>query len=137
MGWRVSCRQLGRYHPECSILREIIFSSLERLRRCLRTRGSCAELSELPPTVTVPQTVDLITTWYPHSGEQRTQKLKSKLVRTLSLNVLPLKPGVGQYTAIHATPTARDFFRANFYSSGPFTRMFSKTSPDVSCVGCS
>ena len=31
------------------------------------------------------------------SGELRTQKLKSHLVRTQSLNVLPFKPGVGQY----------------------------------------
>ena len=46
----------------------------------------------------------------PRSGELRTQKLKSHLVRTQSLNVLPLKPGVGQYIAIHATLTARDFF---------------------------
>ena len=33
----------------------------------------------------------------------------SHLVRTQSLNVLPLKPGVGQYIAIHATLTSRDF----------------------------
>ena len=45
----------------------------------------------------------------PRSGELRTQKLKSHLVRTQSLNVLPLKPGGGQYIAIHATLTARDF----------------------------
>ena len=55
------------------------------------------------------------------SGELRTQKLKSHLIRTQSLNVLPLKPGVGQYMAMHATFTARDFFLANFYPSGPFT----------------
>ena len=66
----------------------------------------------------------------PRSGEQRTQKLKSHLVRTQSLNVLPLKPGVGQYIAIHATLTARNFFLAYFYPSGPFTCIFSKTSPD-------
>ena len=42
----------------------------------------------------------------------------------------PLKPGVGQYIAIHATLTARDFFLAYFYPSGPFTCIFSKTSPD-------
>ena len=72
----------------------------------------------------------------PRSGELRTQKLKSQLVRTQSLNVLPLKPGVGQYTAIHATLTARDFFLAYFYPSGPFTCIFSKTSPDFPCVGC-
>ena len=48
----------------------------------------------------------------------------------------PLKPGVGQHIATHATLTARDFFLAYFYPSGPFTCIFSKTSPDFSCVGC-
>ena len=42
----------------------------------------------------------------PRSGEPRTQKLKSHLERTQSLNILLLKPGVGQYIAIHATLTA-------------------------------
>ena len=46
----------------------------------------------------------------PRSGELRMQKLKSHLVRTQSLNVLPIKPGVGKYIAIHATLAARDFF---------------------------
>ena len=59
-----------------------------------------------------------------HSGELRTKKLKSHLVRTQSLKVLPLKPGVGQYIAIHATLTARDFFLAYFYPSGPFIYIF-------------
>ena len=69
----------------------------------------------------------------PCSGELRTQKLKSHLVRIQSLNVLPLKPGVGHYIAIHATLTARNFFfLAYFYTSGPFTCIFSKTSPDFS-----
>ena len=81
----------------------------------------------------------------PRSGELRTQKLKSRLVRTQSLNVLPLKPGVRQYIAVHATLTARDFFLAYFYPSGPFSCIFSKTSPDFfpvlalyntsSCIG--
>ena len=31
---------------------------------------------------------------------------------------------VGQYIAIHATLTAREFFLAYFYPSGPFTRIF-------------
>ena len=57
----------------------------------------------------------------PRSGELRMQKLKSHLVRTQSLNVLPLKPGAGRYIAIHATLTARDFSLAYFYPSGPFT----------------
>ena len=70
------------------------------------------------------------------SGELQTQKLKSHLVRTQCLNVLPLKPGVGQYIAIHATHTARDFLLAYFYPSGPFICIFSKTSPDFSHVEC-
>ena len=39
------------------------------------------------------------------------------------------------YIALHATLTARDFFLAFFYPSGPFTCIFSKTSPDFSCDG--
>ena len=34
------------------------------------------------------------------------------------------------YLDIHATLTARDFFLAYFYPSGPFTCIFSKTSPN-------
>ena len=49
---------------------------------------------------------------------------------THSLKVLPLKPGVGQYIAMHATLTVRDFFHANFYPSGPFVCIFSKTPPE-------
>ena len=70
------------------------------------------------------------------SGELQTQKLKSHLVRTQSLNVLPLKPGVGQCIAIHATLTARNFFLAYFYPSSAFTCIFSKNFPSFSCVGC-
>ena len=65
----------------------------------------------------------------PHSGELRMQTLKSHLMRTQSLHVLPLKPGVGQYIAIHATLTARDFFLADFYPSSLLSCIFSKTSP--------
>ena len=53
----------------------------------------------------------------PRIGEPRTQKLKSQLVRTQSLNVLPLKPGIGQYIAMHAKLIVRDFFLA--YSTLP------------------
>ena len=72
----------------------------------------------------------------PHSRELWTQKLRSHLVRIQSLNVLPLKPGVGQYIAIHVMLAATDFFLAYFYPSGPFTCIFSQTSPNLSCVGC-
>ena len=51
----------------------------------------------------------------PSSGELWTQKLKFHLLKTQSLKVLPLNPGVGHYIAIHATLTARDFFLAHFY----------------------
>ena len=60
----------------------------------------------------------------PYSEEQQMQKVKSHVVRTQSLNTLPLKPGVGQYIATHATLTARDFFLANFYPSGPIICIF-------------
>ena len=71
-------------------------------------------------------------TLFPHpcSGELRTQKLKSHLMRRQSLHVLPLKPGVRQYIVMHATLIARDFFLANFFPSCPFTCIFSKTSPE-------
>ena len=62
----------------------------------------------------------------PRSWELRIQKLKSDLMRTQSLNVLPLKPGVGQYIAVHATLTDREFFLAYFYPSNPFTCIFFK-----------
>ena len=51
-------------------------------------------------------------------------------------DVFRLKPGVGQYIAIHATLTDRDFFLVYFYPSGPFTCIFSKPLPIISCVGC-
>ena len=68
----------------------------------------------------------------PHtrSGELQTQKLKTHLLRPQSFNVLHLKPKVGQCIAIHATLSAKDFFLAYYYLSGPFTCIFSKTSPD-------
>ena len=69
------------------------------------------------------------------SGELQTQKLKSHLLRTQSLNVLPLKPGVGQYP-VHATLTVSDFFLANFYPSGPFTCIFPEPLPRFFCISC-
>ena len=50
--------------------------------------------------------------------------LKSHLVRTQSLNVLPLKPGVGQYIAIHTTLTVGDFFLAYLYPSAHLLAFF-------------
>ena len=130
----VAVHQLGRRHQKDS-LRGIIVRLVSRrfwdlvILSCKKLRGTGIVIVE-----------DLSPRRYarlcPGSGELRTQKLKTHLVRTQSLNVLPLKPGVGQHMDIHATLTARDFFLAYFYLSGPFTCIFSKTSPDFSCVGC-
>ena len=68
-------------------------------------------------------------------GERRTQKLKSHLVRTQSLNVLPLKPGVGEYIAIHATLTARDFFLLISTLPVHSPAFVPKPLPIFSCVG--
>ena len=51
-------------------------------------------------------------------------EIKVPLDENTELKVLPLRPGVGQYIAMHATLTARDFFLTNFYPSGPFTCFF-------------
>ena len=80
----------------------------------------------------------------PRSGELRMQKLKSHLARTQSLNVLPLKPGVGHNEDMHASPTARDFF-IELSTFRSIHLHFFQTSPDFfpvlavadtgSCVG--
>ena len=67
----------------------------------------------------------------PCSGVLWTQKFKTHLLRTQSSDVLVLKPGVGQYIAMHTMPTARAFFLANFYPPSPFTCIFTKTSPKI------
>ena len=51
------------------------------------------------------------------------------LVRTQSFNVLPFKPGVGQYIAILATLAARDVFLAYFYLSVYSPAFFPKPVP--------
>ena len=74
-------------------------------------------------------TVDLTWVYFtPCSGELQMQKLKSHVLRTQSLKVLPFKPGIGQYKAIHASLTARDFSLGNFYPSSLLTFNFSRTS---------
>ena len=88
----------------------------------LRTYQICTPTPPPPTTTTITQLLSVSLS--PRSGELRTQKLKSHLVRTQSLNVLPLKPGVCQYIAIHARLTARDFSLAYFYLSDPFASIF-------------
>ena len=57
-------------------------------------------------------------------------EIKVPSVENTGLKVVPLKPGVGQYIAIHAALTARDFFLAYFCPSCPFTCIFSEKSPN-------
>ena len=47
------------------------------------------------------------------------------------LKVLPLKPGEGQNIDMRTSPTARNFFISDFYTtSGPFKKLFfPQTSP--------
>ena len=106
----------------------------------LSQRDCAAAIHRLPPQQKIPHVLENMLLFFgvisfisllsslPRRGELRTQKLKSHLVRAQSLNFLPLKPGVGQYIAIHATHTARDFFLTYFYPSGPFNCIFSNLS---------
>ena len=108
---------------------------------CISFHNSSWQLSAFslwsPSLISALLVLSTIYLFLSRSGELRTQKLKSHLMRTLSLKVLPLKPGVGQHIAMRATLTARDFFLAYFYPSGSFTRIFfPKPLPSFSCVSC-
>ena len=116
-------------------------------KRKSETRLTTSVLKEIQNTQTVKQNAfcrtrqdklpkrQILSDVYPRSGELQTQKFKSHLVRTQSLHILPLKPGVGQYIAIHAKLTARDF--SSLISTLPVhsPAFFPKTSPDFTCVG--
>ena len=71
---------------------------------------------------------DPFSTVFTRSGELRTQKLRSHLLKTQRSEVLPFKFRVNQHMAMHATLTSREFFLANFYPPGRFICIFSKTS---------
>ena len=78
---------------------------------------------------------------YNSSGELQRQKLKSHLLRTQSLKVLPLRPGVGQYIAAHATLAARYISLLSSLSvhSSAFFQNLSQVFPvlavALACVG--
>ena len=56
---------------------------------------------------------------------------------TYALISLPSNhPGVGQNIAMHASPTARDFFLSKFYLPALFVYIFLKPLPGISCVSC-
>ena len=63
-------------------------------------------------------------------------EIKSHLLRTRGLKVLPVKPGVGQYKAIHATLTAKDFSYANFTFPVHSLALFPKPLSSFSSVSC-
>ena len=47
-------------------------------------------------------------------------EMKDPAVQNPEFKGFLFKPGVGPYVTMHAMPTARDFFPANFYPSNPF-----------------
>ena len=89
----------------------------------------CATLSQLFWTVAAATTVP--------QWEAADAEIKVPSVENTELIGSPFKAwSVGQYIAMHATLTDRDFFLAYVYPSGPFTCSFCKTSPDFVSVGC-
>ena len=62
----------------------------------------------------------------PHWGSAEAE-IKVPSVENTELKGSPFKVRRGQYVAIYATLTARDFFLANFYPSGPFAFIFFKS----------
>ena len=100
-----------------------------------------------PISVVLPQIFTNLTTLFSYPVPQwgaADAEIEIPLLKTQSLKVLPLNPGVGQHIAMHATLTARDFFLANFYLSAhspAFFQNFSLVFPVLpvantgSCVG--
>ena len=70
------------------------------------------------------------------SGVLRTQKLRCPLsCEPSATNVLPLKPGVGQNIAMHASPTTRNFFLVLISTfSVRLSSFLFKSSPKWDCL---
>ena len=64
------------------------------------------------------------------------EKIKDPSVENPELKGSPFYAWAHPYITIRATPTARDFFLANFYPSGLFTCIFQKPLPRFFSVGC-
>ena len=83
-------------------------------KRKSETRLTTSVLKEIQNTQTVKQNAfcrtrqdklpkrQILSDVYPRSGELQTQKFKSHLVRTQSLNVLPLKPGIQVHRSVYS-----------------------------------
>ena len=143
--WRGCCSLCLRHKPtelaHSFLLCSCVYCCLHGPFNCISFHEFSRQLSAIslcsPCLISALLVFSTIYLFMPRSGELRTPKLKSHLVKTQSFNFLPLKPAVGQYIAtIHAMLTARDSFLAYFYPSCPFTCIFFKTSPDFSFVGC-
>ena len=89
-------------------------------KSCHTERSNASAMNSLSRSLTQPQ-------WGSADAE-----IKVPSGENTELKRSPFKPGVGQYIAIHATLTARDFFLAYSTLPGPFTCILSKTSPDFS-----
>ena len=72
----------------------------------------------------------------PGNGVLQMQKLKIHLLRTQSSMDFPFKPGADLYIAMHATPTAKDFFLVNFYPVVHSLERFLKPLLSFSYTGC-
>ena len=98
------------------------------------THHTCHVSAMKPPKTQTLFVKPLVTTRVIHETAPQWRaadaEIKVPSVENTELKRSPLKPGVGQYIAVHATLTAREFFLAYFYPSGPFICIFSKPSPD-------
>ena len=123
-------------------------SNAYELRRCCiswYTTTVHKQMKKQSVILVVMCTFDISQWPVPSSRELWTLKFKSHLLRTQSLKVLSLKPGVAQCIAIHVMLTDRDFFLADFFPFAPFTCFFFQNLSQVfpvlavsnkgSCVG--
>ena len=106
--WVLAILQLCSGRPNTRIKASRAYREVRQWLRPTDTPAHTQSFSDtnLPPTLSAD-----FTSLAPCNWEMRTQKLRFHLLRrTQSPNVLPLKPGVGQKKAPHASSTAMDFF---------------------------
>ena len=97
--------------------------------------AKCSVVNLLPSQTTISATghnnMEKCSALNPRGMVQRTKKLKTHQLRTQSLKVLPLMSGVGQHIAMHASPTAADFFLELIFTLPVHSpAFFPQTSPE-------